>query len=1138
MKSIVGRGRLCGRVRIRTLLVMLAVLVVGIFFMSRTIEAASSTFNYPGILENRYTVISGLDTYTPDLDSYPFNDKEVRSAAITDLWGDSKSLTKYLGEVPHDLSEDGEGKKLRTYNSTHIDGETRPWSEGSGLKEGDIKPDSSDLHVKALAEASDTGSGSLGWILYHIVRIIDVVVGSLLHLLMLLKDVSMDMILGGLNSGGELKDTVNTLFLISPDGQMSPFLVIMLVVFIFSLVGVIIKAVKGDMAFQLALRELGFLVLAGVIAGVALSPGGQGDIAKWSVNIATTLSNDVVSSGTQDSKLFTYETSNETKDSNMTQMALLDKPFVDNFIRMQFGYSTKQLRIKDEVGNYTKNFGKDTKKAVSDTFPKGQDFAVDTGSGSVHNLGYYWWAANSNVAAEKPINKGGTVQEASNMRVLYIIDFLNNARALAKENGEKAVVAKIDKIMTKMWDPDWMSGSLSMLLLTALKVAMLYSFYLVIVFLSIGKLIISVGSFTIPVLAGLTLVNKTRSIAKTLLKTYVMGFVRYIVGLIIINLIISMVATLASQGTGGILIAIVIAAVIGKFVPNLLLEINRRVAINDAPFMRGVNRTFSKYVSAVKHNRQKSRKDGIEYDKDGNLTKKDRSAAATIGRGISRFRKSGNTNPAGSLSASLSGAKGRNKKLSGSNATDKISIAGDIAGGHGSGKGGPILGAVGTPNEPENKKSSDKRARFRFVNQQDRLSADDLNKEDKISSVLPLVLGGRRFRLASSHSKLSIDTMNKDAAPKISGIGVIGGKRRRFRVVNAHNRSSINNINSVGIKGRKISRGALKGKRLRLVSRHKKSVIDGINNESKLKYKVRPSALSNATQAGTLPSTTGTRAVKVAATGTAAYLAAKSVSGTNKSSQPRGTETRSVPKPVHTGLGTSIRKERAKDTDEADNIANEKDPGTKPSIPDKIENKNLKLRRAVTARTAPKDTDTVVPKNSAKQDKSLSVPSNAVVPKSVKDTTRISKEPFKGHETSGIAANSKDPIPVIKESVSDTANSITQPQAARAVTDNVGDIENPAPAIPATLKDTEDKRSTDHKEITNGELPVASKHTVETPVKERLNIKKKGSETVKRGVKNLSLRAMQKSVTGRKIAEGMYSKSKERTDQGKISKDE
>lgn len=621
----------------RHVLLLVSILMISISMFSGVVKAAS--FNYPGILENRYKVVDNLDTFYPKLDSYPFNEPDVEASSMTDLWGPSKSLTKYLGEVPESLAETDEGKKLRTMNGTKINGEDRPWSTQSGLKESDIVPNSKDLHIRAMAEAAEFGAGSTGWILYHIVAVINFLVTSLLNLLLLLKDIDMNMIFDTLNSGNKLRDTLNTLFLISPDGEISPFLVIMITIYIISLVGVIYKALKGEQALQYAIREFLFLMLASLIAGLALTSGSQAELSKWGVNLATTLSNEIVSSSTSGAELFKYDTGNPVKDSNMTQAALLEKPHVDSFIAMQFGYSVPELEIKDKNGNYTNNFGSGTEDAIKKTFGDGRDFSVDSGSGKVYNLGYYWWAANSNVDENNPIKGQGEVKSASNMRYLYIIDFLNNTRAEAEANGETQIVNKIDKIMTKLWSPDWMSGFFTSLILVVLKVALVYAFYLVIVFMSVGKIIISVGAFAVPILAALVLVQRTRPMAKKLLMTYVMGFVRYIVGLLIINLIISIVATLAMQGIGGILIAAVIAALLGKFVPNILLEINRFVAKNDAPFMHGLNRSFARYTSEVQANRSKFRRRRIEYDKDGNLVEKDKSLTGRIASGFSRKNK-------------------------------------------------------------------------------------------------------------------------------------------------------------------------------------------------------------------------------------------------------------------------------------------------------------------------------------------------------------------------------------------------------------------------------------------------------------------------------------------------------------------
>lgn len=598
--------------------ILLFVLTLSSLVFVFTDMTRASAFKPPSILENKHTIVDNLGTFTPDLGVYPFNSKNFKSAPLTEIWGPSKSMTKYMGEIPVSLSEEDDLKAFRVQNSGTIDGVERPWGKDSGLKAGDIKPEHKDLHIRAMAEYTDASILSVG--VYYVAYALYFIAGLGLKILFILKDVDMKMILDAFGASGEVQNTINSLFLISDNGDMSPFLVIMIFLFMLSLVGVIYQAMKGEKAFGFAMREFSILLLAGLVAGLSLSQSSQLTVAKWGVNLSTDLSNTIVSSATKDAELFTYDTGTPFTDGNMTQIALLEKPSVDSFIASQFGVPVADLAIKDKNGSYTKNFGKDVGKAIEATFKSG-DFGIDAGKGEVHNLGYYWWVANSNVASKNPIKGQSKIKNASNDRYLYIIDFLNNARDLASKNKEDKVVAKIDKISSSLSSPDWISASVSLFLISILKVSLLYAFFLPIIFLSIGKIIVSVGTFGVPVLPGLILVKKTRKKARELVKTYLLGFFRYIVGLVIVNLIVCTVASIASQGNSGIIVASVMAIIIARLIPKIMKEINMQVARNDSGFMRGINQGFSKYANKVESNRSGFLKNRVKFGKDGKLTK-------------------------------------------------------------------------------------------------------------------------------------------------------------------------------------------------------------------------------------------------------------------------------------------------------------------------------------------------------------------------------------------------------------------------------------------------------------------------------------------------------------------------------------
>jgi hypothetical protein len=598
-------------------------LIIAIIASISSITTYAASFQYPGLLDNKYQVIENLDNYTPTTDSYPFKSgTTINSVGLPTLWGEDKPLMRYLGEVPYYLKDDSVGSKLRVYNGTIINGKSRNWSNGStttgngNTKLSNITENSDDLHIKALVYT--TPSNGAEYIVYQIMYFINKVINIPLTIILWLKSVDMTSILTMVDKTGGLSDTFNTLFLISPGGDISPFLLIMLILFILSLVSVIIKVVKGEKSGALVLRELGFFILAACLAGIAMASSAKTNISKFGINLSTSITNDITAASSTTSGLYLYSTNNLSQDNDMTQTAFLKKPNIDMIIQNQFGVPVSELDIKDASGKNTGNFGSQALTALDDVYNK-NTFEVNNGATSVYNLGYYWWAADSLVDEKSPIS-GSTYNSSTNDRVLFIIDFLNDARVRANQNKETAVVNRIDTIINHLWAPNYNSSIASVFLLTILSLAMTFAFFIDVIFMTIGKLIVSIGIFAIPILPGLFLYSKTRDLSKKICSTYFVGFIRYIVGLLVFNLICMITSTLSNYGIPGIVIAIIICFIIGKLMPKFIMYLNNQLSYKELRFMQPVSNGMNKYCSAVVKNRDRYNKEHVSIDKQGNIT--------------------------------------------------------------------------------------------------------------------------------------------------------------------------------------------------------------------------------------------------------------------------------------------------------------------------------------------------------------------------------------------------------------------------------------------------------------------------------------------------------------------------------------
>ena len=607
-------------------------LIISFCFASVSINgniSASRTWDEVGILESRNDIISNSDSYSPDLDEWPFT-IGPRAVAFTELYGSNKNLTAYKGEIPYSEKDNESFQKYRVYNSSKINGIKRPWGKSvigesvddekenggtSSNNNGFLGPDGKNLNK---GTSGTTGSEKDGKQVidkehdYHLVsmgeyqknsgisKIIFTVFGFIfsiikifLRLLIFIKGVNPTDIFDAVDSGGKLKDAFNALFLVSKDGTMSPFLKVGIIAFLFGMIGTLIKAIKGNASFKVVLNEMGVLLLSAGIAGMCLIGSSQSSIGKFGINIITNFSTQVTASVSDASNLYMYSTGDASKDASHSQYELINKPYVDTLIKMQFGEKVSDLDIN--------KFGNDADANVKKTFGDNKhNFEVSNGVAKYNNLGYYWWAANSRVNPNTPLD-GGKIESSNEDMTLFIVDFLENSRISTETKDDSALKLKLDSIMRNMTNISYTSGCWNMLMLIVTYIMLFYALIAATLFLTIGKIIITVGAYLIPIIPALLLFRKTRDFAKSFLNTYLNGFIRFAVGTVIFDLVLTTTIVMFEQGFVGVVVACVLLGFAGKFCPALLRVINQRIQRTDAGFMNSINSGMQRFSGKMQN---------------------------------------------------------------------------------------------------------------------------------------------------------------------------------------------------------------------------------------------------------------------------------------------------------------------------------------------------------------------------------------------------------------------------------------------------------------------------------------------------------------------------------------------------------
>ena len=600
-------------------------LIISFCFISMIINgniSASRTWDEVGILESRNDIISNSDSYSPDIDEWPFT-TNPRSVAFTELYGSNKNLTAYKGEIPYSEKDNESFQKYRVYNSSKINGIKRPWSKSvigesvddekenggtSSNSSGFLGPDGKnfnkgtsgttgsekdgkqvidkehDYHLVSMGEYQK--NSGISKIIFTVFGFIFSIIKIFLRLLIFIKGVNPTDIFDAVDSGGKLKDAFNALFLVSKDGTMSPFLKVGIVAFLFGMIGTLIKAIKGNTSFKVVLNEMGVLLLSAGIAGMCLIGSSQSSIGKFGINIITNFSTQVTASVSDSSNLYMYSTGDASKDASHSQYELINKPYVDTLIKMQFGEKVNELDIN--------KFGNDADSNVK------HNFEVSNGVAKYNNLGYYWWAANSRVNPNTPLD-GGKIESSNEDMVLFVVDFLENSRISAETKDDSALKLKLDSIMRNMTNISYTSGCWNMLMLIVTYIMLFYALIAATLFLTIGKIIITVGAYLIPIIPALLLFRKTRDFAKSFLNTYLNGFIRFAVGTVIFDLVLTTTIVMFEQGFVGVVVACVLLGFAGKFCPALLRVINQRIQRTDAGFMNSINSGMQRFSGRMQN---------------------------------------------------------------------------------------------------------------------------------------------------------------------------------------------------------------------------------------------------------------------------------------------------------------------------------------------------------------------------------------------------------------------------------------------------------------------------------------------------------------------------------------------------------
>jgi hypothetical protein len=590
-------------------LISTIMIIATIFTIAPVVYAATDGFIEP-FLTARKTVIEGKGTYSPNLSKYPFNAENITAIGFDSLYGGSRKLVSYKGEIPYYLRDQF---PYRYYNGEEINGRERPFSSGLNGQWGADKIDdsSTDPHLWAMTQPTDSVGEFFGGLALGIINALHWISKLLVDISVTIKSIDLSAILSVFDQGsGELAKILSSIFLIDlATGTLSPFLVFALFMFLVSFVGLAFKVIKGDTTLKVVAQEFSIFLVALLITGMFFTPSNPAKVSNVGIDFISALSNDLAVMSMGDAgAVYDYQTDASLgTDTAATQKGLVGKVYIDSIIEAQFGMPINDLYIVGPDGNAGSLCTvEQAERALEVTFPNGNinSMRVQTdtnGQNSINNLGYYWWAANSSVYINDTVSSGlaftssgqTVVNLDSNDRILYVVDFLSNLKE--QNSGDAQLVGKVDKIMYSLVNPSYGTACANVFMSFLQNLLLAFGLFQISIFCMLGQTIIIIGSFAMVVMPAMLLFRGTRDIARRMVWTYLLAFFRFLIGSALFNVLIVVVVLLSAQGIGGMLVGMVLSVVMAKFGPIIIQEINmyisRTVGGRELGF---VNRAFAR----------------------------------------------------------------------------------------------------------------------------------------------------------------------------------------------------------------------------------------------------------------------------------------------------------------------------------------------------------------------------------------------------------------------------------------------------------------------------------------------------------------------------------------------------------------
>ena len=574
---------------------LLVLILIGVLF---AFKSAYANVSFHTADENFSGYENSLNASLDD--TYPYNSDTatINKVSLDVMYGATRGLIYYHGEFPYDCiyddddeyeegwagyyAEDGTSATddNPSYGASSTVTATDYWGTGvssdwfANVPTAEHVNDGNTKSLRLYANSRTiTGFGRiLSSILYTVVNFFAWVATLIIGLIVRAKNISMDLIMGILHLD-DLNDAMTKNFIWDGDHlKLSAFTGFSIIILIFTLVAFAVRWVRGTDKTQGIWEIIGTIALGLIIIGMCLT----GRISSLGSSISTVASK-VMYSVTQslntggDGDAFVIDITdagNETEITQMCEMALVNKAFIDLQLCSQFDVSSVDDLKFDKFGDPNGTNAASYLSGVSSASMK-DDFN--------NNLGYYYWFADSSAVQKTSNNKTmpSTDTQSIHNKLSSIMTYLQVQYNANSSNAD--VSERIVGVVGSFAHPSGGPRFLSLLLFATVLIMMavvLFKYALNVIIAKIQLFIALLGM----ILAGPLILTSNKKLVETgkaILGMLLVSFLEITVYSIIFDLIIYTVSAMFAPNIMSLIVVFALLALLLSFNPVIAQKIKQ-----------------------------------------------------------------------------------------------------------------------------------------------------------------------------------------------------------------------------------------------------------------------------------------------------------------------------------------------------------------------------------------------------------------------------------------------------------------------------------------------------------------------------------------------------------------------------------